>query len=113
MTKSTIFLKRGVHIVHVVSAMLVPPAELPSEEETVKGVEAPQEQLSVQEQQEKMMDKLNLDGLSEWSPIMLLPWRSYSFPIMTSLYLGPMSWDVPVPLSMRFASTMMNPSKNI
>ena len=24
--------------------------------------------MSVQEQQEKMMDKLNLDGLSEWSP---------------------------------------------
>ena len=24
--------------------------------------------MSVQEQQEKLMDKLNLDGLSEWSP---------------------------------------------
>ena len=42
--------------------------EAPSEEETVEGTEVPQKQLSVQKQQEKMMDKLNLDGLSEWSP---------------------------------------------
>ena len=39
MTDSAIFLKKGVH---VVSAMLVPPAEVPSEE-PVKGMEAPQE----------------------------------------------------------------------
>ena len=51
----------------VVSATLVPPVEV-SSEETVKGIEVPREQLSVQEQQEKMMDKLNLDALSEWSP---------------------------------------------
>ena len=31
MTDSTIFLKKGVSIVHVVSAMLVPPAEVSSE----------------------------------------------------------------------------------
>ena len=68
MTYSAIFLKKGMYIVHVVSAMLVPPAELPLEEETVEGMEVPQEQLSVKEWQEKMMDKLNLDGLSEWSP---------------------------------------------
>ena len=35
MTNSAIFLKKGVHIVHVVSATLVPPAELPPEEEAV------------------------------------------------------------------------------
>ena len=39
MTDSTIFLKKGVHVMHVVSAMLVPPVELPSEE-PVKGAEA-------------------------------------------------------------------------
>ena len=54
------------HVAHVVSAMLVPPEEVPSEQ--VKGMEASQEQMSVQEWQEKLMDKLNLDGLSEWSP---------------------------------------------
>ena len=42
MTDSAIFLKKGMHVVHVVSAMLVPPAEVPSEE-PVEGMEAPQE----------------------------------------------------------------------
>ena len=67
MTDSAIFLKKGVHVAHVVSTMLVPPAEVPSEE-PVKGTEVPQEWMSVQQRQEKMMDKLNLNGLSEWSP---------------------------------------------
>ena len=39
MTDSTIFLKKGVHVVHVVLTMLVPPAEVPSEQ--VEGKEAP------------------------------------------------------------------------
>ena len=67
MTDSAIFLKKDVHVAHVVSTMLVPPVEVPSEEPD-KGAEAPQQQLSVQEQQEKLMNKLKLDGLSEWSP---------------------------------------------
>ena len=66
MTDSAIFLKKGMHVVHVVSVMLVPPVEMTSEQ--VKGTEVPQEQMSVQEWQEKLMDKLNLHGLSEWSP---------------------------------------------
>ena len=41
MTDSAIFLKKGVCIVHIVSAMLVPPVEVPSEQ--VEGVEMPQE----------------------------------------------------------------------
>ena len=48
MTDSAIFLKKGVCVVHVVSAMLVPQAELPTEE-PVEGTEVPQEQMSVQE----------------------------------------------------------------
>ena len=55
MTDSAIFLKKGVCVVHVVSAMLVPPVELPSEE-PVKGTEASRERMSVQEWQEKLMD---------------------------------------------------------
>ena len=39
MMDSAIFLKKGVHVVHVVSAMLVPPVELASEEQ-IKGMEA-------------------------------------------------------------------------
>ena len=46
-------------------------------------------------------------------PVVLLLWGSCSFPIMTSLHLSPMSWDVPVPSSMRYTSIMMNPSKNV
>ena len=67
MMDSAIFLKKGVHVAHVVSAMLVPPVELPSEEQ-IEGMKMSQERMSVQEWQEKLMDKLNLDGLSEWSP---------------------------------------------
>ena len=66
MMDSAIFLKRGVHVVHIMSAMLVPPEEVPSEEK--QDAQAPREWLAVQEQQEKLLDKLNLDGLSEWSP---------------------------------------------
>ena len=40
MTDSAIFLKKGVHVANVVSAMLVPPVELPSGE-PVEGMEAP------------------------------------------------------------------------
>ena len=43
MTDSAIFLKNGVHMAHVVSAMLVPPVEVPSEEETVEGMKVPRE----------------------------------------------------------------------
>ena len=48
MTDSAIFLKKGVCVVHVVSATLVPPEEVPSEE-PVKGMDIPQEQMFVQE----------------------------------------------------------------
>ena len=41
MTDSAIFLKKGVHVAHMVSATLVPPVELLPEEEAVEGVEAP------------------------------------------------------------------------
>ena len=37
MTDSAIFLKESVHVAHVVSAMLVPPAEVPSEQ--VEGIQ--------------------------------------------------------------------------
>ena len=68
MMDSAIFLKKGEHVVHVLSVTLVPLVEVPSEQ--VEGVEAPREQMSVQEWQEKLMDKLNLNGLSGL-PIML------------------------------------------
>ena len=66
MTDSAIFLKKGVCVVHVVSVMLVPPEEAPLEQ--AEGVQVPREWMSVQERQEKLMNKLNLNGLSGWSP---------------------------------------------
>ena len=65
---SQIFLKKGVPVVWVVSAMLVPPAELSPEMETALGEEFGQEPLSVAARQEKLLEKLNLDGLAHWSP---------------------------------------------
>ena len=41
MTDRAIFLKKGVHAAHVVSAMLVPPVEVPLEQ--VEDMQAPKE----------------------------------------------------------------------
>ena len=48
---------------HVASVMLAPPEEVPSEQD--EDAQAPKEHMTVQERQEKLMEKLNLDGLSE------------------------------------------------
>ena len=48
---------------HVVSASLVPPTELLLEMETTLGTEVKPEPMSVMARQEKLFEKLNLDGL--------------------------------------------------
>ena len=48
--------------------MPIPLAELSPEVEAILGVEAQPEPMSVSAQQEKLLEKLNLDGLSSWSP---------------------------------------------
>ena len=65
---SQIFLKKGVPVVRVVSAPLVPPTELSPELEAALGEEPRPEPLSVAARQEKLLEKLNLDGLTHWSP---------------------------------------------
>ena len=65
---SQIFLKKGVPVARVVSASLVPPVELSPELEAVLGEEPRPEPLSVAARQEKLLEKLNLDGLTHWSP---------------------------------------------
>ena len=65
---SQIFLKKGVPVAQVVSTMLVPPAELSPEMEATLGEESRPEPLSVAVRQEKLLEKLNLDGLAHWSP---------------------------------------------
>ena len=68
MSDSHIFLKKGVPVVCVMSASLVPPAELLPEMEAALGVEAKPEPMSVAVRQEKLLEKLNLDWLAHWSP---------------------------------------------
>ena len=63
-----IFFKKGVLVVWVVSASLVPPTELSPEMEAALGMESQPKPLLVTVRQEKLLEKLNLDGLAHWSP---------------------------------------------
>ena len=65
---SQILLKKGVPVAWVVFASLVPPAELSPEMEAALGEESRPEPLLVAARQEKLLEKLNLDGLAHWSP---------------------------------------------
>ena len=65
---SQIFLKKGMPVARVVSASLVLPMELSLEMEAALGGEPRPEPLSVAVRQEKLLQKLNLDGLAHWSP---------------------------------------------
>ena len=65
---SQIFLKKGVLVVQVVFALLVPPTELSPELEAALGKEPRPEPLLVAARQEKLLKKLNLDGLTHCSP---------------------------------------------
>ena len=68
MSNSHIFLKKGVLVVRVMLASPVPPAELSPEMEATLGAEAKPEPMSVTARQEKLIEKLNLDGLAYWFP---------------------------------------------
>ena len=68
MSDSHIFLKKGVPVAQVVSASLVQPAELSPEMEATLGMESRPKTMSVAARQEKLLEKLNLDGLAHWSP---------------------------------------------
>ena len=66
MTDQAIFLKKGTRVAHIVSATLTPPEETPSTQG--ENAHAPKECMTVQERQDKLLEKLNLDGLSQWTP---------------------------------------------
>ena len=68
MSSSHIFLKKGVPVVRVMSASLVPPTELLPEMEATLGLEAKPEPMLVMASKEKLLEKLNLDGLAHWFP---------------------------------------------
>ena len=68
MSESSVFLKKGTQVAQVVSASPVLPAELSLEMEAALGMEDRHPSLSVAERQGKLLEKLNLDGLSNWTP---------------------------------------------
>ena len=68
MSDSHMFLKKDVLVLRVVSASLVLPVELSPEMEAALGVESQPKSMSVAVRQEKLLEKLNLDGLAHWSP---------------------------------------------
>ena len=68
MSKSSIFLNRGVQVARVVSTSPIPPMELSLELEAILGMEDKWEPLSVVKRQTKFLEKLKLDGLSNWTP---------------------------------------------
>ena len=65
---SHIFLKMGVPVVRVVSASPVPTMELSLEMEATLGMESRPKPMSMAVRQEKLLERLNQDGLSHWSP---------------------------------------------
>ena len=67
MSNSHIFLRKGVPVVHVMSASPVANAELSLEMEAALGAEAKPEPMSVMARQEKLLEKLNLGALAYWS----------------------------------------------
>ena len=67
MLDSHIFLKKGVPVAQVMLASPVPPMELSPEMEAALGMEARPEPMLVVVRQ-KLLEKLNMDGLPHWSP---------------------------------------------
>ena len=65
---SHIFLKKGVPVARVVSVSLVLLAELSPEIEATLSVESRPKPMLVAARQERLLEKLNLDGLAHWSP---------------------------------------------
>ena len=68
MSDSHIFLKKEVPVARVMLVSPVPPTELLLEMKATLGTEAKPEPMSVVARQEKLLEKLNLDGLAHWSP---------------------------------------------
>ena len=67
MSDSHMFLKKRVLVAQVMSASPVPPMELSPEMEATLGMEARPEPMLVVARQEKLLEKLDLNGLAHWS----------------------------------------------
>ena len=67
-SKSPIYLKKGIQVTRLVPAMLVPPSMPALVSEGATALEAVAEPLSVAEWQVKLLKKLDLSGLKNWAP---------------------------------------------
>ena len=85
MSESQVFLKKGMQVARVVSASPVSPVELSPEMEVVLRAEVEQEPMSVAEWQEKLLEKLNLDGLNNWTSRNIAMARTLFWPFIISL----------------------------
>ena len=112
MSNSHIFLKKGVPVERVMLALLVPPTELSPEMEASLGMEAQPEPMSVVVRQEKLLEKLKLDGLAHWSPGNVVAARELVLAYHDVFTWRATSWAAPVPLSMRNASRTVSPSRS-
>ena len=90
----------------------MPPTELSPEMEAILGMESRPEPMSVMARQEKLLEKLNLDRLAHWSPGNAVAVRELPWPTIMYLHWRAMSWAAPVPLSTRYASRTVNPSRS-
>ena len=67
-SKSPIYLKKGIQVTCLVPAMPVPPNTPALVSEGVTPLEAIAEPLSMVERQVKLLEKLDLSGLKNWAP---------------------------------------------
>ena len=67
-SESSIYLKRGIQVTHLVPAMPVPSSAPALVSEGAMALEAVVEPLSMVEQQAKLLEKLDLSGLKNWAP---------------------------------------------
>ena len=99
---SHIFLKKGIPVAWVMSASPVPPTELSTEMEAILDTESRPEPILVVARQEKLLEKLNLDGLAHWSPGNAVVVRELVLAYHDVFHWRITSWAAPVPLSMRY-----------
>ena len=108
MSDRHIFLKKGVPVARVMSASLVPPMELSLEMEATLGMEARPEPMLVVVRQEKLLEKLNLDGLAHWSPRNAVVVRELVLAYHDVFMLESNELGCTVPSSMRYTLRTVN-----
>ena len=109
MTDKAIFLKKGASGTCYISNVSTQ-EETPSELD--EAAQAPKERKKVQERQDKLLEKLNLDGLSEWTPRNAAIARELLLSYHDALRSSLMSSDVQAPSSTRFALLTKNNSRS-